>query len=72
MDDLLKDLVLLGGSPIDSMKQELFQISSIRQTKTESHRINSLKHSSASNRISHNGTVNSSSTRRKAKQSFTQ
>ena len=38
----LEDLVLLGGTPTNSVKQQLFQILSICQIKTISHRINSL------------------------------
>ena len=39
---LFKDLVLLGGTPIDYMKQ-LCQVLSICQIKTESHRIKHFK-----------------------------
>ena len=37
-----KGLVLLDGYPIDSMKQQLFQVLGICQIKTESHRIKQL------------------------------
>ena len=54
MDDLLKGLVLLGGTPIDSMKQQLFQVLSICQIKTNSYKIKQLKHFSESHIVLHN------------------
>ena len=48
MDDLFKDLVLLGGTPKGIMKQQLFQVLSICQIKTESQRIKQFKYSSES------------------------
>ena len=48
---------VLGSCLIDSMKEQLFQVTGIRQTKPKSHGINSLKHSLESNRISHNAIV---------------
>ena len=53
MDDLLKDLVLLGGIPIDSMKQ-LFQVLSICLIKTEYHKVNQFEHLSELHIVSHN------------------
>ena len=54
MDDLLKDLVLLGGTPMDSMKQQLFQVLSICQIKTDSHKVKQFKHLSKPHIGSHN------------------
>ena len=54
MDDLLKDLILLGGTPIDSMKQQLFQVLSICQIITEPITIKKFKHLSEPHIVSHN------------------
>ena len=57
MDDLLKELVLLGGAPIDSMKQQLFQVLSNCQIKPESHKIKQYKNSSEPQIVSHNKAI---------------
>ena len=56
MDDLFNDLVFLGGTPIDSINLQLFQVLSTCQIKPNLKRI-TLNRSQESNRILHNGTV---------------
>ena len=55
MDDLFKDLVILGGTPMDSIKTTLSSFEYL-SNQTESQRI-TVHHSPESNRILHNGTV---------------
>ena len=56
MDNLLKGFGITKWYS-DRLNETTLSVLSICQVKTEYHRINSLKYSSESNRILHNGTV---------------